>query len=150
MAVPLLRIGLAVLFFAFCKVAESSKWKAVTFRTLLEAVVTSELDHYLPNMVHHTRIDLINPEEPKGVIAVLTETGLYGLILRLGDDKSGELEDAELFTKTTESVINENDSKSEVKTFFEVHNKIIFRNSRSQSVILSVDICQLSAKGILF
>eukprot|EP00922_Rhytidocystis_sp_ex-Travisia-forbesii_P026214 GHVS01038395.1.p1 GENE.GHVS01038395.1~~GHVS01038395.1.p1 ORF type:complete len:163 (+),score=13.92 GHVS01038395.1:1-489(+) len=38
MAIPLLRIGLPVLLFAFFKVAESQKWDIVTFREVLLTV----------------------------------------------------------------------------------------------------------------
>eukprot|EP00922_Rhytidocystis_sp_ex-Travisia-forbesii_P026209 GHVS01038389.1.p1 GENE.GHVS01038389.1~~GHVS01038389.1.p1 ORF type:complete len:161 (+),score=8.54 GHVS01038389.1:77-559(+) len=117
MAIPLLRIGLAVLFFAFCKVAESKKWKAISFKELFSTITdchTDTADDTFDNLLSVTCLQNNSALNEKTarldhdqsligydfVAAVITADGNKGLIIHGTNGASVELREGQLFKES--------------------------------------------------
>eukprot|EP00922_Rhytidocystis_sp_ex-Travisia-forbesii_P026216 GHVS01038399.1.p1 GENE.GHVS01038399.1~~GHVS01038399.1.p1 ORF type:complete len:160 (+),score=3.31 GHVS01038399.1:77-556(+) len=147
MAIPLLRIGLAVLFLAFCNVAESLNWTNVIFRAILDdvkqCVGKNGLLELAPaifgSLPPGKDVDAKELQVAKWgrqgfntLRPVITEDGDFGLLLEQGSAGSPEqLEEGDLFTQTTCRQIS-----GDVPTWS--YKEVLYRNSLGYVVQLSV------------
>eukprot|EP00922_Rhytidocystis_sp_ex-Travisia-forbesii_P004487 GHVS01006564.1.p1 GENE.GHVS01006564.1~~GHVS01006564.1.p1 ORF type:complete len:151 (+),score=9.95 GHVS01006564.1:217-669(+) len=136
MAGPLLLIRLSVLFFALCKVAESTiigqdLWEPITFRELFDTMKDCPMIPNLPVQADDRRCQLTF--KLRAVVPVGSTDGRVGLILE--GDNDGEYKAGDLFTKSVCNFLQLEEGVEEAKPY----NKIMFTNSRSETIRVVVD-----------